>query len=88
MFGFKKKKENTIITDLERTNDKLRRIITNEQEARKFAEECKEEEIQNHVSDLKKIKEVLNSKEQWKRKELETNAYLEVALNKLKGKED
>lgn len=88
MFGFKKKKENIIITDLERTNDKLRRIITNEQEARKFAEECKEEEIQNHVSDLEKIKEVLNSKEQWKRKELETNAYLEVALNKLKGKED
>lgn len=88
MFGSKKKKENTIITDLERTNDKLRRIITNEQEARKFAEECKEEEIQNHVSDLEKIKEVLNSKEQWKRKELETNAYLEVALNKLKGKED
>lgn len=80
MFGFKKKKENTIITDLERTNDKLRRIITNEQEARKFAEECKEEEIQNRVLDLEKIKEILESKRQWKQKEVEVNNYVSMAL--------
>lgn len=80
MFGFKKKKENTIITDLERTNDKLRRIITNEQEARKSAEECKEEEIQNRVLDLEKIKEILESKRQWKQKEVEVNNYVSMAL--------
>lgn len=86
---FKKNtEEKNRIDVLEKTNKALRDNLTDEVKARNFAETNYEESIQDRISDLEKLQEILNSKRQWKQKEREITNYVELALDYLKGKEN
>lgn len=90
MFGFKKstKEKNSTIKVLEDTNQALRNRISEEIDARKYAEQNFEDAISSRVLDLEKLQEILGSNKQWKKKQMEATNYISMAIEVIKGKEN
>ena len=88
MFGFFKKKEQKIIVEQDKTISVLKDALNEKQEQIRFAEKCSEENIESHIMNLEKVKEILESTTQWKQKQTELNNYVDMALEVLKGKKD